>query len=222
MNTSPFHVGKPKRDALRQQWHELAEPFMPDGNIRADALAQLFALYSENHRAYHNLGHVHSLLFQAEDWRQRGRWRDYAGAAFAIWYHDAVYQTRNSDNEERSAAFAVSSLNALAVPAETVARAQQMILATKTHSAEGLNEDGKLFLDLDLAILGSTPEIYRQYQAAIRAEYSWVPGFLYRRGRRKILQGFLERERLFFTDEIAKGREKQARKNIAEELKELL
>jgi predicted metal-dependent HD superfamily phosphohydrolase len=219
--SAPFQVGKPKRDALRRQWEELAAPFMPDAALRADALAQLFALYSETHRAYHNLSHIHAMLFYAEDWKQRGRWRDYAGAAFAIWYHDSIYQTRNSDNEERSAAFALSSLKALAVPAETAARAEKMILATKTHSAEGLDEDGKLFLDLDLAILGSASEVYRAYAQAIRAEYSWVPGFLYRRGRRKILNGFLERERLFFTDEIAREREKQARANIAEELKEL-
>jgi predicted metal-dependent HD superfamily phosphohydrolase len=221
VNTPPFHVSKPKRDALRQQWRELTAPFRPDAARRGEVVAQLFALYSETHRAYHNLSHIHALLFQAEDWKQRGCWRDYASAAFAIWFHDSVYQTRNDDNEERSAAFAASSLSALNVPTEIIERARAMILATKKHAADGLDDDGKLFLDLDLAILGSAPEIYREYQAAIRSEYSWVPGFLYRRGRRKILQGFLARERLFFTDEIAGQREQQARENIAEELKEL-
>jgi predicted metal-dependent HD superfamily phosphohydrolase len=215
--TSPFHVTKPKRDALRQQWYELTAPFMPDAAQRDAIAAQLFALYSETHRAYHNLSHVSALLFAAGTLK----WREYASAAFAVWFHDAVYQTRSGDNEERSAAFAVSALHALNVPTEVAARVRAMILATKTHSAAGLDDDGKLFLDLDLSILGAPPEIYRAYAQAIRAEYSWVPGFLYRRGRRKILHGFLARERLYFTDEIAGQREKQARENIAEELQEL-
>lgn len=221
VNLAPFHVGKQKRDALRQQWHDLAAPFMPDTARRDEILVQLFALYSETHRAYHNLGHIHALLFEAEDWKQRAQWQDYPSAAFAIWFHDAIYQTRNDDNEERSADFAASSLSALGVPAEIISRVGKMILATKKHAAEGLDDDGKLFLDLDLAILGSAPEIYRAYQTAIRDEYSWVPGFLYRRARRKILQGFLERERLYFTDHLANERERQARDNIARELHEL-
>ena len=213
-----FHVGKPKRDALRQKWHDLAALFMPDAALRDEILAQLFALYSEQHRAYHNLSHVNSLLFLAEGQKN---WREAASADFAIWFHDVIYQPRNQDNEERSAALAVSALTSLNAPPELIGRVRAMILATKQHSAEGLDDDGKLFLDLDLSILGSSPEVYRAYAQAIRAEYSWVPGFLYRRGRRKVLQGFLERERLFFTDAIAREREPKARTNIAEELRGL-
>ena len=92
-----------------------------------------------------------------------------------------------------------------------------MIIATKTHNINGLNEDCKIFLDLDLSILGASPEIYQQYHQAIRKEYSWVPWFLYRRSRKSILSGFLAGEHIFFTSELAKL-EQIARQNISEEI----
>jgi predicted metal-dependent HD superfamily phosphohydrolase len=216
--SSPFQVAKPKREALRQQWHELAALFTSDVARCDEILRQLFGLYAETHRAYHNLSHISTLLFLADDPEFSSQWREFSSVAFAVWFHDAVYQPRNHDNEERSAAFAVS---ALTVPAEVIGRVRAMILATRKHTAENLDEDGKMFLDLDLSILGALPETYRAYREAIRAEYSWVPGFLYRRARRQLLQGFIERERLYFSASAYQQFEAPARANLAQELQEL-
>jgi predicted metal-dependent HD superfamily phosphohydrolase len=86
---------------------------------------------------------------------------------------------------------------------------------------EEIEEDGPWFLDFDLAILGSRPEIYRTYSQAIRREYRWVPKLLYRRGRRQVLESFLQRELLFFTEAMRTRLEDQARANLAEELASL-
>ena len=96
-----------------------------------------------------------------------------------------------------------------------------MILGTQKHDATDLDYDGKLFLDLDLAILGTNENIYQNYKNAIRREYSFVPWFLYRRSRAKIMTNFLEREFIYFTDELREKFETQARANIANEIKEL-
>ena len=96
-----------------------------------------------------------------------------------------------------------------------------MILATQKHDALGLNRDGKLFLDLDLGILGEEEEIYKKYSKAIRAEYSFAPESLYREKRRIILQSFLQRKYLYFTGEGRELFEERARFNIANEIKEL-
>ena len=87
--------------------------------------------------------------------------------------------------------------------------------------AASLDEDGRWFLDLDLAIFGADPQIYREYRQAIQREYRWVPSLLYRRGRREVLEGFARRERLFHQAPMRERLEAQARGNIAAELKAL-
>jgi predicted metal-dependent HD superfamily phosphohydrolase len=140
---------------------------------------------------------------------------------FAIWFHDVIYDTKKTDNEEKSAEFAVEALGGLGVPEQTVAPTREMILATKHHRADDLSWDMKAFLDLDASILGAPEEIYKEYSGAIRKEYSWVPDSLYRDGRMKVLNDFLEREHIYHTEEIRTRCELQARSNIAEEIKTL-
>ena len=74
---------------------------------------------------------------------------------------------------------------------------------------------------MDLAILGANEETYKEYSKAIRKEYAWVSEPAYRKGRKKVLQSFIERESVYFTDEMKIRYEKQARKNINSEIKVL-
>lgn len=214
-----FQVDEAGKEFLHQQWIKLCEVYecVPvEIHAAFDLLRQN---YSEPHRAYHNLSHIQALLQHAESFRHKIQSDD--TVAFAIWFHDAIYNTKKSDNEEKSAELAEEMLGKLCVPSETISAVKQMILATKTH--ELLNEaaDLKLFLDFDLSILGAEEAIYQEYSRAIRKEYSWVPYFLYRKGRRKVLESFLKRERLYFTDSMKALYETQARGNIENELSSL-
>jgi predicted metal-dependent HD superfamily phosphohydrolase len=76
-------------------------------------------------------------------------------------------------------------------------------------------------VDIDLSILGAPPETFDAYQEAIREEYSWVPGFLYRRKRKKILRSFLTRDRIFTTDFFFGRYEERARQNLEGAVKTL-
>ena len=69
--------------------------------------------------------------------------------------------------------------------------------------------------------LGVAEKIYVKYSKAIREEYSWVPAFMYRSSRKKILRSFMERERIYYTDEMNKRFEAQARTNINDEIESL-
>ena len=139
----------------------------------------------------------------------------------AIWFHDAVYEPKRTDNEAESARLASASLEKLGMPEILIEKTRRMILATEKHEAGTVDFDGRLFLDLDLGILGADEKIYDEYKRAIRREYSFVPFFLYRRSRRRILENFLRREFLYFTGEMREKCEMQARRNIANEIKEL-
>jgi predicted metal-dependent HD superfamily phosphohydrolase len=135
----------------------------------------------------------------------------------AVWFHDLIYDRRGA-NEERSADVAREALVDLRFPRESVDSVAKMILATRDHDPGDLPEDARLFLDADLAILGSQPETYRRYADAIRFEFSWVPEQVFHAARSGVLHGFLERPRIYLTDEMEERFAEQARANLTWEL----
>lgn len=209
--------------ALQSQWQRLAQSSGADAQLAQAVWLNLQRNYSAPARHYHNLGHIKALLDWVELFHSQLQQPD--AVRFAVWFHDAIYKPRRHDNEERSAELATQELSRLNVPGATINAVNALILATKQHRAEALPAklaaDGRWFLDFDLAILGSRPEIYRAYSQAIRREYAWAPNPLYRRGRRQVLESFLQRAQLFFTAEMRARREAQARQNLTEELASL-
>jgi predicted metal-dependent HD superfamily phosphohydrolase len=211
-----FRIVREDLEYLRFEWMKLTSRFTSDKELREAILEKLFHEYSGKGRAYHNLTHVKALLSQAE--ALEDHLEDGAAVSFAIWFHDAIYDTRKADNEERSAEWATESLSQISAPRATANLVHEMILATKGHSGEGSCLDLQWFLDLDLSILGAPLEVYGDYSRAIRQEYSWVPWFLYRRERKKVLRTFLDREHIYFTDNIRASLEARARANVEAEL----
>jgi len=219
MDEDYFQIGRYDLDFLQAQWVSLTSQYASHPSVIERSFNSLVEHYSAKDRAYHNLSHIQSLLSLSESLLDKIQNRD--ALYFAVWFHDVIYDTQRSDNEEKSAEFAAEALAGLGVPEQTVSVVREMILATKHHRGEYLSWDMKAFLDLDTSILGAPEEIYEVYSRAIRKEYSWVPNVLYREGRMKILNDFLGRERIYHTEEIRAKYETQARRNIAEEIKTL-
>ena len=219
MATSFFKIDDKDVTFLKEQWNYLSTFYTSDKDLKDKTFQILKEKYSEKGRFYHNLSHVKALLNIFET--LNNKIHDHNAIQFSIWFHDIIYNTKRDDNEEESAKLASGTLGSLNVNIEIMEFVRDLILATKDHSGWDLSEDGKLFLDIDLAILGTKKEIYLEYSKAIREEYSWVPGLMYRRGRKKVLKGFIERERIYFTEEMKERFEEQARKNIQDEMKTL-
>src|SRR5215470_7732765 len=219
MDEDYFQIGRYDLDFLQAQWVSLTSQYASHPSVIERSFNSLVEYYSEKDRAYHDLSHIQSLLSLSESLLDKIQNRD--ALYFAIWFHDVIYDTKRSDNEEKSAEFAAEALASLGVPEQTNAIVQEMILATKHHRAANLSWDMEAFLDLDTSILGAPQEIYKDYSQAIRKEYSWVHDSLYREGRMKVLNDFLGRERIYYTEEIGAKYEAQARRNIAEEIRAL-
>ncbi len=179
-------------------------------------LGKLRACYGEPHRRYHSLAHIEAL----QRWfaRHRTLAREPALIDAAIWFHDAVYDTRRQDNEQRSAALAQLELAALGWPAASVRRVAELVLATHRHEAELSDTDAWLFLDLDLSVLGQSAAHYAAYADAVRAEYGWVDAAAYRAGRTRVLRSFLERDSIYRTAVVHATWESAARLNLQQEL----
>lgn len=173
--------------------------------------AALYARYSEPHRRYHTMQHLEECFAVFDE--LKGVASDPVACELALWWHDAVYDTIASDNETRSAEMAGVTLVEAGTGSARIDRVKALILATKSHETHG-DPDAAVVLDCDLAILGSTPERFAEYEKQIRAEYGWVPEFLYARKRSEVLEGFLKRERIYQTERGREEFDAAARENL--------
>lgn len=135
----------------------------------------------------------------------------------AIWFHDAIYDSKRKDNEERSADWARREAIRFGVPRESAERIHSLILATE-HQEAPVTQDAKILLDADLAILGAAPARFDQYEQQVREEYSWVPGFVFRRKRRELLSRLLGRKAIYATELLRARYEQLARDNLKRSL----
>ena len=183
------------------------------------AWKELERRYTEPHRAYHNLLHISECLTLLDETDIPPSWRE--ALELALWYHDAVYDTRRHDNEEASAALARQHLEPAGCPQERIARVEALILATKHHVAYG-DPEAQLMVDIDLAIIGSNSVRFEEYEAQIRQEYAWVPDEDFRKGRAAVLEKFLGREQIYHTLTFHGIREEMARHNLKRSLDALV
>lgn len=203
-------MGPDTLSRFAQLWLALGAAGDPDPVAR-----DLLARWSEPQRHYHALAHLEACLAGLDTHRALST--DPAAVEAALWFHDAIYDPRAADNEARSATLAAAVLRAARVAEATVAKIENLVLATRAHES-GEDPDTALLLDLDLAILGATPADYQAYAAAIRREYAWVPEADYRRKRAAVLARFLSRPRLYLTAPFFGRHEAAARINLAAEI----
>jgi predicted metal-dependent HD superfamily phosphohydrolase len=177
-----------------------------------DALfAQLTAAYAEPQRHYHTLQHLGECLAAFDDARVLAEHP--AEVELSLWFHDAIYAIKGHDNEQRSADWARAALTGADVGAEAAERVHALVMATR-HTAVPVGRDEQLLVDIDLSILGAERARFDEYEQQIRQEYAYVPGFLFRRKRREILKGFLDRPAIYSTPHFHDALEARARDNL--------
>jgi predicted metal-dependent HD superfamily phosphohydrolase len=171
--------------------------------------------YCEAHRFYHNLAHVQHVLSSLALLPMQDSERD--TCFYSAWFHDAVYDPRRTDNEERSAHLARDQMLKMRKHSRKIEAVVRVILATKEHVASD-SIVVATFLDADLSLFGSCAEDYDAYSAGIRMEYAFVDEDDYRMGRARVLRGFLDRPTVFQTDRGRLLWEQAARANLNREL----
>lgn len=175
---------------------------------------EIVAQHSHKSRHYHSLKHLESIWQQLQPVKEQ--LQDWEAVLFAIAYHDFIYNVQRSNNEEKSAEMAVEKLQAISVEKEKTDRCSQHIIATKGHQVSD-DPDTNYFTDADLSILGSDAAAYKSYTENIRKEYRIYPSFMYKPGRKKVLQHFLALPRIFKTDHFYNLYEEKARANLNNE-----
>ena len=182
----------------------------------AEVYQALVVRYSETHRHYHTLQHLSECLNAFDSARALAPHP--ADVEIALWFHDAIYDVKGHDNELQSADWSSRALREAGVAAESIERIHALILATR-HAALPVTPDEQVLVDIDLSILGAPVERFSEYELQIRSEYAYVPSWIFRRKRRAILQGFLDRERIYSTEHFYGALEVRARENLSRVVK---
>jgi predicted metal-dependent HD superfamily phosphohydrolase len=195
--------------AWQRTWHRLR--LSPPSEL----LAELTARYREPHRAYHTLQHLEECFATLEPAASLSRRPGEVEAA--LWFHDAVYDTRAHDNEARSAQWAREALLTASADPATADRVHALVLAT-AHRTPPADRDAQLLVDVDLAILGAAETRFGEYERQIRQEYAWVPDEVFRERRARVLTSFIERPAIYSTAHFARRLEEPARANLRRSL----
>jgi predicted metal-dependent HD superfamily phosphohydrolase len=201
---------------LRKRWLGVWQAL----GLRADGelLQELLRRYDEPQRSYHSRRHLEECLSKLEE---LGALAEHpAEVELALWFHDAIYDSKRHDNEQRSADWARESVLRCGGAPAVADRVHALIMVTR-HAAEPRGIDQQVLVDVDLSILGADAARFDEYEQQVREEYGWVPGVIYRRKRRAILEGLLARESLFSTPLFVQRYEAQARSNLQRSLARL-
>lgn len=187
---------------------------IPEGLLRA-----LQAAYATPPRAYHSFTHVQEVIRHFHDVAATGPgWQHPKEVFLAILFHDAIYVAGRSDNEAKSADLALEACaQFLANEPLDTARIRTLIELTARHgklTRDALDDETRLFLDCDMAILGSDPAAFDAYDAAIADEYAAVPKPVYRFNRNRFLKHLAEVDRIFLSDFFHARLDARARANL--------
>lgn len=207
-----------ENDSIKACFFQLASGYSKDQTLISGLWNEIRSAYEAKGRYYHKLAHLEHLYRQLQEIKPLIN--DWNTVLFSLYYHDIVYDATKGDNEEQSAVIAEKRMKTLGISESEIESCRQQILATKSH-AVAVENDTNLFTDADLSILGSPWDTYHLYARNVRNEYKVYPDFLYNPGRKKVLNHFLEMDRIFKTEVFFEKFELQARGNLQKEAESL-
>lgn len=200
-------------ERFRPQWTQLITRLKGDLSVSDRVYARLVAHYTAPSRHYHDFSHITGMLDLLEQLDIELENRN--AVQLAVWFHDVIYEVGTGlDNEQASADFSAEQLTLLNLDLTLIKTVSNLILDTK-HSQRPATWDGCVLVDLDLAQLGGSAEQFQRDTDNIRREYAIVPYDRFWSGRGRILQRFLNRPRIYYTEPFYTRFEAAARRNLS-------
>ena len=180
---------------------------LPDHHALRDDL-----LVAWDRSGYHDLRHLEEVLDRLDVLASAGAVFDPVTVGLAAWFHDAVYDGRD-DDEERSAQWAERAL-----PAPYADEVARLVRMTAEHHPDADDVAGAALSDADLGILAAPRQRYDAYVAGVRADFAHVGDDDFRAGRAAVLRDLVGRGQLFSTSHARELWEDAARANLEREL----
>ena len=178
---------------------------LPDHRDLRDEL-----LSAWNRAGYHDLLHLREVLDRLDELAAGS-----TEVVLAAWFHDAVYDGAD-DDEERSAQWAERAL-----PEAYAGEVARLVRMTVHHRPADDDPAGCSLSDADLGILAAGPERYAEYVAGVRADFAHVTDADFRAGRLAVLRDLAAKPSLFHSTRARELWEARARANLDREIAEL-
>lgn len=195
---------------FRQHWeHSLLQAHLPITH-RENVYGLLSRAYSEPQRYYHTQQHIVECLVHFHQIQHA--LYDPLAVEIAIWFHDLVYDPKASDNELQSAKL-MKHICQDFLSTLQLEKVYEWILATQKHQASE-DTDLNYLLDIDLAILSSSPQRFAEYERQIQLEYAWVESNIYQVKRLEVLHHFCQMSPIYQTLFFQRQYEKKAKINL--------
>jgi predicted metal-dependent HD superfamily phosphohydrolase len=168
--------------------------------------------YSSPERGYHGLMHIAKMTELAKMCNVTLS----DTQLLDIFFHDVVYIPGATDNEEKSAQFAIKFLTGQPdIDKQTISKVSQIILDTKDHKPT--IEESKAVIDLDLAGLAMDWDIYIENFNAIQWEYKSLSDVEFAKGRIKFINEYINRPNIFVGPLGIGDMDKYAKQNLQKE-----
>lgn len=220
-------VSPPTEHDVRSQFLQLAADLQSPPEASSKWANQIQLRYTEPQRHYHTLTHISSMLNLLPKYEDRIN--NLPAFKLAIFFHDIIYDPKAKDNELQSIECFRSFAMDIELAPKLVTIVVNFIERTITHTLStdttnldaGTDADLRLFLDFDLEILSRDEIKYAEYATQIRNEYGHFSEKDYCAGRIGVLKSFLNRDRLYFSNQFYEHCEAQARGNIEREIEYL-
>lgn len=201
-------------DRFTALWQRrVASPLSPDA---APVYTELVSLYAAPYRKFHNLGHIKDCLGRFDEIAPLLIDRD--AVEFALWFHDAVYETGATTNELRSAEMFLT-LSA-GVDFAFRYRVCGLIMATR-HRHQVRGNDKGFVVDIDLSGFGAPWDEFMRNGELLRQESGDQTEDQYQTGQVSFLSRLQRRPTVFFTEYFRDRYEATARTNLSRVLDEL-
>ena len=212
-------AGQATAETLKDRWLGLTERLHIWNEAVAEAIfEELIPHYLAPERHYHNANHILRMLRELDQCGELVEWPE--AVEFAIFFHDAIYDTHAIDNEVKSAELAVEKAGRLGLGTGFRNYVSDLINATM-HCTAPTDEDERLLVDIDLISLGLPYEQFVEFGDAIRKEYGWVPEQTFNTRRAELFESLLARKSIYVTEHFRLRYEKQARENLTIEVAKL-
>lgn len=185
-----------KYPILNKSWARIESVLNIDTDTSAYFKTLLIRLYDGAGRFYHNVDHLANCLTLADSLLCD------IEVEIALWFHDAIYVPSSGHNEEASIQLAKQFFKMISWHDGRMQQHVTYLISTTKHDSDAPNtHNAKLMSDIDLAILGTTiVHDYIEYEKNVRLEFSFVPVHEYCTKRRCVMNKFLDRPQIFFTE----------------------
>lgn len=188
-------------------------------NLDKKIITDIQHYYNEPHRFYHSWNHIIQGFKEFRELEKQNIFKITQDMKIAWLFHDSVYLpfSTGTTNEELSIKLMeFYNSTKIKLPLELIEESKKLIKATEKHNA--FDEKSAIFLDVDMAYLGSDYNTFLNIRKKVRQEYIMYNDVDFAKGTIQFYLSMLQKEKIYQSEYGLLKYENNARINMLEDL----